>query len=368
MTTMRDMNELAVRRCRRSKGTPCRVLVLALGPLMLCLGACKGTDEEPARDGLVGDQSSQPDQTPWPDLGVPQVCEASCQAQDVLLCAEYNAGPGPLCVPCTTDAHCQGNPAALGPKCDQQQCTCTTDADCATSYRGNKCSQGVCTCSTSADCRPPFTTCALWYVSDPTSGQVASWHCFKHEPCATDSDCRIGDPHDSNPKDPLRYCDPARGACVACRENRHCLSGYSNGAEVCDVGTGACRGCQNDADCADSPRGTVCDGDGYCGCASDADCSEAYLWGNKCIPIPETTLKRCGCDSAADCAGNGHGPVCDYGHCHCNGDSECTVAPYTKCYPHFFYAITHCQEPCTQDSDCADWMYAESGKCVDGKC
>jgi hypothetical protein len=62
-------------------------------------------------------------------------------------------------------------------------------------------------------------------------------------------------------------------------------------------GSGQCVQCVTDADCATSPEGQACLGDGLCGCSSPADCA-ANPSGSACL-----ATSVCGCNADTDCNG-----------------------------------------------------------------
>ena len=114
-------------------------------------------------------------------------------------------------------------------------------------------------------------------------------------------------------------CDPARGRCVRCTEDRHC----EGGSLRCDPATGACVECTADSECpAIRP---------YCAAGSCIQCRESA----EC-----TTAERSRCDTAreiptcmacvadADCAHLLGRPLCERGNC-----VECSSRDETACAP-----------------------------------
>ena len=318
------------RACRR--GMLLRSMMLALVCLVSCSDSGKTAtpDQRPSRDlSATGDGpgpdrnqgSDRPrasDQTASTD-GPAGRCDPACRAESRELCVKNPSG---ACVECATDADCAGNPTALGPACDAGSCVCVSDGECSGNANGSRCDGtfGNCSCTASSDCKTAgFDAC------DPNGG-YAGW-CVAA--CKSDSDCT------GNPETP-----------------------------VCG-GDGVCAQCKGTSDCSTAQDGSACI-DRVCACASSTDCAGVYAWGGTC----DKAAGLCGCGAAADCVGNGHGPICNgpLGLCTCTEDSQCTFPPYNQCalIAQITGSLRVCQKTCAKDADCASKTSLK--KCSAGKC
>lgn len=281
-----------------------------------------------AADGLSqADGRNLKSDTKSTDSNTVASCEETC----------LNAAPYNKCVivegtceECLEDIHCQINPGALGPKCDQEtySCVCGSDQDCASNQRGKHCvgePLPMCQCEDDKECKAPFTVCSAAY-GPPLVCTV---------PCTEDDACQYKY---------APFCQKTTGKCVECMGNIHCPDAYP----ICDLAKNECRKCTGNPDCEDHLYGPVCKG-GQCGCEDDKDCpTTSHVFGNKCITMGSSGIKRCGCNEAADCTGNAAGSVCTqaYNLCSCTEANDCTKSPYTQCTSHpgitdFFY----CEKP-----------------------
>ncbi len=214
---------------------------------------------------------------------LPNGCDKQCLAEGDTLCAFDSASKS--CVECMTDAHCQGNPGALGPKCDPAQgiCVCASNAECATNSRGKTCNTTaqMCTCAAASECKSPFTLCY--------GGDAATQYCQK--PCTASTDCPSG-----------TSCLTSTGQCVECTTDAECAAqGYS----ACDTTKHTCRECKTDADCKALDFG-----------ADFCDTAQGL-----CVE----------CKTATECAASKYGAVCDKGLCGCNTDADCAKTTTKKC-------------------------------------
>ena len=270
-----------------------------------------------------------------PDLTAPTGCSATCQAGGAHLCVTDNAKG--RCVECTTDAHCAGNPGSFGDTCDPTFgiCLCKGAAGCSGKTPGGRCISTpfspLCGCQTDGDCSAP----------QKCLGQAFGIRVCQAA-CTADSDCNAP---------ALPMCQTKTGACVACKNDTECTSPY---APTCSASLGRCVACTQDGHCTEAglPR---CDlTRGACeACTSDDQCPGASGKGSLC-KLSTTGLKRCRCDTDANCVGNKFGPTCDTlsGQCACTKDSQCS-APLSRCVAPFFGAARkQCAGTCEENKDC----------------
>jgi hypothetical protein len=323
--------------------------------------------------------------------GAANVCEAACQAKAKYYCVSTgkNDAGGLNCVECTTNAHCKGNPYAYGTVCTSTNlCSCSSNADCATSPRGALCdtSNEMCYCKANADCKVGSNT-----LCDTTQGS-----CVK--PCKADGDCTASSTakycntvtqlcnstkmcnSDSECTDKtLKYCNTKTKTCQSskpCASNTDCTT---SSRPVCQTSTGKCVECAASTDCKTNQYGGLCSSN-VCTCAANSDCSTSsgYPWGNSCITPSGSSTKRCGCSANSDCGGNPNGQTCytTYSKCSCSTDAGCTKSPWTKCaLPYSGASYSNCQKPCTGDTDCktkdanegTGLTMCNGGKCVECK-
>ncbi len=144
---------------------------------------------------------------------------------------------GEVCVACVEDSDCDafGSP---GFNCVDDQCVCTTDAQCADDVNGGACTAGVCGCKTSSDCAGS--------AGGPTCNEEGACTCADDTQCA------------GSPLGP------------------HCLAS-----------SGEC-GCQVDADCASAAYGNVCT-QGACSCSTEASCPP----GRSCTGVGQSFVPIC---------------------------------------------------------------------------
>ena len=329
------------------------------------------------------------------DCLAPRKCIGYFDTTDIKLCAmpctsntDCKEKGSPLCD--TTTGRCQACLAdkdcttgyRLGDRCltnakGYKACGCAADGDCKTNPHGPTCSLGArrCTCKADSECTSkPYTLCGK-----PFKG-AAFAHCQK--PCTKPTECGTGlacmvttgkcaDPclsnsHCNDPK--LPHCDLATNTCVACLSDKQCTGSLTHCVPI----YGQCKQCITSKHCLSSSV-PHCDQQYYhCfECSEDAHCKGAgkYTWGNKCF-FNMFIGKLCACDTSADCKGSAMGPTCytSYMKCSCAKDADCTVTPYTKCFPPYPNAkYKRCQKPCKVDQDCdlgsAPRCHAASGVC-----
>lgn len=292
----------------------------ALLPLLLALAGCPDS---------AGD--------PPPDPTVPPGCEAACHRANPFRClTDPNSG---ACVECTSDAHCQQNPWAMGDRCDSasKTCTCSGDAGCAAKKQGSRCDPlyGTCGCASDAHCQAPLRCVGQLF------GQTVC-----AAPCTADRDCTSSErPH----------CDVDKGSCRACTSDDQCQNPLT---PRCSTTLGRCVSCLNNEDCR-VPGLPYCDPQsGACGeCTSDAHCEAARksgtTRGNVCLDTQQG--KACRCRTSADCQGNASGPTCNIKEqmCSCTGKAQCSLPPLTKCGPPSVgVGYAACASGCTTDKQC----------------
>ena len=316
-------------------------------------------------------------------FGTLKICQMPCKTNKD--CADKNS---PLCdtasgrcMACLTDKDCTTG-YRLGDKClkndkGYQSCGCEADVNCKNNPHGPTCSLGYkrCTCKADSECtQAPYSLCMLPYKG------AAYAHCQKK--CVQASDCGQGlacmlnskkcgeclaDSHCSDKTLPL--CQKATSTCVACQSDKSCSGSKSH----CVPTYGQCTQCVTSAHCTSSAL-AHCDPLYYAcfECTEDAHCKGKgkYTWGHDCF-FNMFIGKICRCETNADCVGNAMGPTCytNFMKCSCVKDADCTVAPYTKCYPPYPAAqYKRCQKPCTADKDCdlgaAPYCLSSSGACV----
>lgn len=134
-------------------------------------------------------------------------CTQKCLDESPRSCVEKIPGH---CVECIVDDHCQINPNALGPKCNQnvQLCYCSGETDCATNINGLVCDaiNKFCGCTEDSHC-PTGKKCNQQLFG---LGQICG------DPCTKDDDCASSF---------LRYfCDTTSGNCVECNIDADCVS------------------------------------------------------------------------------------------------------------------------------------------------
>jgi hypothetical protein len=192
------------------------------------------------------------------------------------------------------------------------ECTCTSDAQCASPTPRCENPPGVCVqCLSNTDCSGTTPVCD---VTAHTCG-----------PCANNGQCGGTTP----------YCapagDPLAGACVACVTDAQCDGSPDTKTPICDKsGTASadtCRACAASAECVTASLQPVCvPGGAHAGqcaqCAANADCSGATP-----VCVDTGATNQCvQCSSDANCSGKT--PVCD-GTTHtcgpCSTDSDCAV-------------------------------------------
>ena len=305
-------------------------------------GAPTGTlSQHLAGDGGAGDMN----------LKLPPGCHAGCYAQSPRMCAHDTTNK--RCMECATDAHCAGNPDALGATCDKTHglCVCKTSADCSSKSAGGSCLTDLptdsCGCQSDTDCTAP-SRCV---------GQLFGARVCR-APCTADSQCTA-------PSAPR--CDSASGRCVACTSDTHCPGPY---APRCSTSLGRCVACTQDSQCTQAGK-TRCDASsGQCAeCAADADCPGSAGQGNRCV-LSTLGVRQCRCGGDADCAGNPLGSTCDLstGRCSCAADKDCK-APTSLCAPPFMDATyMQCRKACAAKADCGLGLNClkPSGRC--GEC
>lgn len=145
------------------------------------------------------------------------------------------------------DCRLQGAPGVCRDGLCSTRVYCADDLECGL---GEGCRDGACAfigCARDQDCetgrcRTEVYACAECASTDdcPADRPVCSpsGSCVK---CASDNDCAPPGPG---------YCDSAQGACVYCRENKHCPTGLTCGAN------GTCVGAKENASCS---TGVSCD-------------------------------------------------------------------------------------------------------------
>ena len=307
------------------------------------------SDLAPLPDVAVADSIMPPD-TLTPDTLPPAGCTAKCMAQAPFLCVTNSSS---VCLECTTDGHCTGNPFALGNKCltSVNVCTCSQDSDCSGRIFGHKCDTTLqrCGCASSADCATGMTCGAALF-----GGKI----CIKG--CMSDADCISGS---------QQRCNKSTGQCVDCLTSADC----SATMPLCAPSTNRCVGCLNNAQCAGSGDGNSCDASrGACGCATDAHCAGAGAYGAKCIAYTFSGTKAllCRCSANTDCKGKTAGPTCSTAEaiCTCAKDAECTIPGHPRCAPPFSGAgYKQCLKGCTTDKECAA-LGGGLPRCVSGTC
>lgn len=138
----------------------------------------------PKSDGTTPGQEASVGDSATADSSTPPGCDKDCNDFFDFHCVKDPTSGN--CKACLEDSHCQGNPRAYGPFCDQTAmfCICKVEADCATRSTGKKCLQvgnfKTCTCETDADCPAPYTICEGTLVKN----------CVKR--CVTHADCTRG--------------------------------------------------------------------------------------------------------------------------------------------------------------------------------
>jgi hypothetical protein len=318
-----------------------RGAIIALATL---LAACSDSNTKAQTDGGVDGDGAKVDQR------VANTCLSECMAEAAFLCIKDATGD---CIECETDAHCIGNPGALGSKCDSNNyCICDTDAACVGRAAGKKCDTqtGACSCLTDADCEN-----GLRCTGDLGDFKICA------EPCKGDGDCESK----SAPQ-----CNVQTGACVACLKDPDCTS---KSTPYCNTQSGQCAQCLNASHCAANPSGTACS-NGACGCTGETDCKHSAAWGDQCVEksFLGTPYKECGCEGAANCSANDNGPTCfaQSKKCSCSGDADCQNQARPKCaLPYDGADYSHCQAACSKDDDCKDLRGlpicdTNTGKCV----
>jgi hypothetical protein len=169
--------------------------------------------------------------------------------------------------------------------------------------------------------------------------------------CTADTDCNGS----------TKACDPKKGACVACNDDKYCPGG------ACDTAKNVCVACVNNSHCINSST-PICDtSTNKCvwGCTSDTACTSTYQphcdpESNGCVAClsnahctgPEgkvcsTVTHECGCltdfgcDSLVCLTGSGMGTCCILAKCTteqcgevdngCGGKMNCGACPTGIC-------------------------------------
>ena len=276
--------------------------------------------------------------------------DSECTDDDLPFC-DASAGK---CVGCKADTDCAAG-TSFGNKCvkgtTRTACGCKADADCVQNRHGATCSSsGRCSCVNDSQCKKaPYSKC------NPTSSTAYTMYCTK--PCTSDTECG------ANLK-----CHKATGRCSACARDADCTGSY----KYCNLTLGKCVACKKNADCTDKAYPHCSPTSGRCvECVENSTCLAGYKWGNRCIQ-GSTGSASCGCQAAADCAGNPHGATCNtlYRRCTCKSNAECKKAPYVGCYMANSYSTyMHCQQACKADSSCGYGLRCDkaSGRCLQCK-
>ncbi|MCK5798416.1 MAG: hypothetical protein KAI47_14595 [Deltaproteobacteria bacterium] len=337
------------------KQTTYLLALIAMGGL--AIAACSDDTGTQLKDGgadrsVTDGNPTNESNLPLPEAGAdkgpaPLKCEAKCTAEAAYLCVTDTQEN--KCVECKEDGHCAGNPAALGPKCDQGYCSCATNDECKANKNGKTCDtqNKLCSCTADTECTTPEKC-----VGSLFGAKICAI------PCAKDGDCS-----GTTPK-----CEKATGRCVACLADTDCTE---EGATHCNTALGQCAQCNDATHCAGNISGNACV-DGSCSCAKDGDCA-ATSWGPKCITKKSLfgEYKECGCNQTTECAANQNGPTCfdSFNKCSCDDDAKCTTTGLNKCnFPYGGATYKHCQKACTTNPDCAKIKDLNVCNTTNGKC